>query len=258
MRFCVLGSGSRGNCTYVGAAGTGVLIDAGFSGVEVERRLASIGVGMEDISAILVTHEHGDHIRGVGVLSRRFKLPVWVNRATLEAAASTLANLHQVRYFKTGSAFEWRQMAIHPFTISHDCHDPVGFVIEAEGRRFGYCTDTGVLSKMVRHRLSSCHGLVLESNHDLIMLKEGPYSQELQQRVRSADGHLANPQALEFLKELEPHIPRKVVLAHISEKNNSRERILSGLAQVSGDKGLEIGLASQERAGDIYCLEGAC
>ncbi|NOX25988.1 MAG: MBL fold metallo-hydrolase [Deltaproteobacteria bacterium] len=227
MRFCVLGSGSKGNSTYVESRGVAVLIDAGFSGIEVQRRLASVGLDINAVQALLVTHEHGDHINGVGVLSRKLRIPVFINILTHRASGKTLAKLHETREFETGVSFNFHHLAIHPFTISHDTADPVGFTIADDGLSVGYCTDTGMISRLIRRHLAGCNGLVLESNHDLEMLRNGTYPPDLQQRIRSKNGHLANSDSLEFLADIINPSLRHVVLAHISEANNCRDLVQS-------------------------------
>lgn len=264
MRLCVLGSGSKGNSTYIECGQTRILIDGGFSGVETERRLQSIGVDIAELSAILVTHEHGDHIRGVAVLSRKCKLPVYINEPTFNAAQKDLNSLHAVHHFETGCSFPFQDINIHPFSISHDAADPVGFIIEDGRFKIGYCTDTGAISKMMRHRLAGCHGLVLESNHDPVLLKQGPYPPSLQQRVRSKTGHLANDEAARFVRELVHEQLFHVVLAHISDTNNRpemvREAIRVEMAEAfPGDCQPSISLARQDRAGrliDLQCGSG--
>lgn len=262
MRFCVLGSGSKGNCTFVESGKTAVLIDAGFSGIEIERRLASIGGDISQISAILVTHEHGDHVKGVSILSRRHKIRVFVNQKTREAAGKLLENLHGFTCFSTGSSFQIDDLEVHPFSTSHDTVDPVGFTINDGKACLGYCTDTGMVSKLIHHHLSFCHGLVLECNHDLEMLKNGHYPVHVQQRVRSKKGHLANPQTLEVLKQLYHDGLEKVVLAHISESNNSSEiigRIIDDFFSEMDNAlpqapSLQISLANQEMVGEVMIL----
>ncbi len=262
MRFCVLGSGSKGNCTYIASEKTAVLIDAGFSGIEIERRLSSIGADIAKISAILVTHEHGDHVKGVSVLSRRHGIRVYANQQSRDAAGKYLQKLHQFTPFSTGTSFQVDDLEVHPFAISHDTVDPVGFTISDAKARMGYCTDTGMVSKLIQHHLSSCHGLVLECNHDLEMLKNGHYPLHVQQRVRSKRGHLANPQTLEFLRELYHSGVENVVLAHISDSNNSSEIIRQIIAEFlheqkgssTQQKTFQISLSSQEKAGEMVLL----
>jgi phosphoribosyl 1,2-cyclic phosphodiesterase len=220
MNFCVLGSGSKGNCTYVESDTTSLLIDAGFSGKEITRRLALIDRSPEDLNAILVTHEHGDHISGVGVLSRRYNLPVYANAGTHKGAEKRVKQLHRKVEFDTGEKFRVGTFAIHPFRISHDTRDPVGFVIKGKGLSLAYCTDTGRITKLIQHHVCKCHALILEANHDPTMLKDGPYPLPLKQRVKSNQGHLANEEAARFLAGLAGSPLQYVVLAHLSETNN--------------------------------------
>lgn len=263
MRFCVLGSGSKGNATFVESGQTRLLIDAGFSGKEIERRLAEIGVGAETLSAILITHEHGDHIKGAAILSRRFCLPVFVNVATLSAAGSVLDNLPQCHAFVTGEAFIFQDFQIHPYAISHDSADPVGFLLENDHLLLGYCTDTGLVSRLMQHRLSNCHGLVLECNHDPDLLRNGPYPPALQQRVRGKTGHLANAEAAGFLRKILHDGLEHVVLSHLSETNNrphlAEEAIAVVLEKVREQRGdgcpvPVISLAHQDRVGEVVIL----
>jgi phosphoribosyl 1,2-cyclic phosphodiesterase len=264
MRFCVLGSGSKGNATFVEAAGTRILIDAGFSGVEIERRLASIGVEIATLSGILVSHEHGDHIRGVQILARRYKLPVLVSRETLTAAGKEMSRIGQCLELAPGHPLSFRDLDIHPFAISHDAAEPLGFVIQYRGLALGYCTDTGAVTRLMRHRLAGCHGLVLECNHDPEMLKNGGYPPLLQQRIRSQEGHLANSDAARFLLELIHDDLEHVVLAHISATNNTHDLALATvrehLREHAGVAGRSpacrpmVSLAYQDRVGALVCL----
>ena len=263
MRFCVLGSGSKGNATFVESGRTRLLIDAGFSGKEIERRLAEIGVAPETLSAILITHEHGDHIKGAAILSRRFRLPVFINDATLAASGAVLDKLQLRQAFVTGQTFIFQDFQIHPYLISHDAADPVGFLL-SNGRLFlGYCTDTGQVSRLMQHRLSCCHGLVLESNHDPDLLRNGPYPPSLQQRVRGKTGHLANIEAAGFLSDILHDGLEHVVLSHLSETNNLphlAEAAMAVVLQTLRDQRGEdcpapvISLAHQDRVGEMVTL----
>lgn len=265
MRFCVLGSGSKGNATFVEAGETRILIDAGFSGIEVERRLAAIEIDIATISALLVTHEHGDHIRGVQVLSRRYSLPVYVSKSTREAAGKSLANIFEWRPIEAGSAFGHRNLLVHPFAVSHDAVDTLGFVVSHQGCSIGYCTDTGSISRLMRHHLGGCNGLVLECNHDPEMLKKGGYPPQLQQRIRSKSGHLTNTDAARFLVELIHDGLERVVLAHISETNNCHDLARTTVEGVLQEydlaaevrRGFSVSLARQDRVGELFCLSGA-
>ncbi len=231
MRICVLGSGSRGNATYIESGETALLIDCGFSGKETAKRLAAIGVPMERLTALLVTHEHMDHIKGIGVLSRRWKLPVFANLDTISAAGDTLTSLHALREICPGAAFAIKDLRIHPFAISHDAANPMGFVVQNQRWRVGYCTDTGTVTKVMSHRLTRCHCLIMESNHDPELLRNGPYPIYLQQRIRSKTGHLDNQTAADFLAELAHDSLRHIYLAHLSEANNRPEIALRHATQ---------------------------
>ncbi|HHB76951.1 MAG TPA: MBL fold metallo-hydrolase [Desulfobulbus sp.] len=231
MKFCVLGSGSRGNCTYVETEKSAILIDAGFSGKEIARRLAVINRFPARLRAIVVTHEHNDHIAGVGVLSRRFHLPVYANIGTFRAAEKKLGKVCEFREFSIGVTFPFDDFAIHPFAVSHDTADPVGFVVRSEGRSLGYCTDTGRITKLMEYHLGGCHGLILEANYDPQMLQDGPYPLPLKQRVRSNMGHLANGDAACFVRSLVKGPLQSLVLAHLSETNNHPDLAIQAVLQ---------------------------
>ncbi|MBU0679791.1 MAG: MBL fold metallo-hydrolase [Proteobacteria bacterium] len=254
MKFCVLGSGSKGNATYVEANGRALLIDAGFSGKEICRRLEVVGVSMATVEGVLLTHEHNDHIQGAGILARKYKTALWANQATFKAASPRLGQVESFKSFQTGEKFSLAGFTIHPFAISHDTADPVGFVVEHDGVTLGFCTDTGMVSRLLQQRLTGCHGLILECNHDLQMLADGPYPLHLQQRVRSRQGHLANNDAARFLGDLLHDRLQHVVLAHLSETNNlpdlALEAVTGFLATVKNGFPLpEVSLSWQERPG---------
>ena len=257
----MLGSGSKGNCTFIESGRTRILFDGGFSGADTARRLAAIGVDPHSLSAILVTHEHGDHVRGVGVLSRKYKLMVHANDATFKAAGRELTKLHGRQHFGAGETFFLQDLKIHPFAISHDAADPVGFIVEDQAVKIGYCTDTGSISKLMQHRLSGCHSLVLESNHDPDLLRNGPYPPALQQRVRSNKGHLANLEAARFLKAIAHAGLGHVVLAHLSETNNRPALALDVVTNelyggLNGHPWPRVSLAGQERVGEVVHVGG--
>lgn len=259
MRFCVLGSGSKGNCTLIESGKTALLIDAGFSGVEIRRRLEKIGRTPEMITAILVTHEHNDHISGVGVFSRRCGVPVYANPATHLAAEGRIGEVSRRREFATGESFTVNGLQIHPFVVSHDTAEPVGFVVSDGRNTVGYCTDTGRTTRLIAHHLRRCQALILESNHDPRMLRDGPYSLELQQRVRSNLGHLANEDAADFLAGLIHDELRSVVLAHLSQVNNLPKLALAATREklVAQAAHCDIILATQESPSRVIDLAGS-
>ena len=231
MRFSVLGSGSRGNSVYVESGQTAILIDGGFSGKELAKRLQAIGRDIADVKAICVTHEHSDHISGVGVISRRCSIPVLANAGTFAGGEKRLGRLHKRIEFETGSSVEFEDLKIRSFRISHDTADPVGFVIYDDKLSLGYCTDTGKASHLMTRRLIGCTGLILEFNHNLAMLKNGPYPLALQQRVKSSQGHLSNEDGADFLSNILSNKLQVIVLAHLSDTNNTQE-----LARIEAEK----------------------
>lgn len=254
MKFSVLGSGSKGNAFFIESGKTAILIDNGFSGKETAARLARIGRDIDALNAIFVTHEHHDHICGVGVLSRRCKIPVFANEPTFTGGGKTLANLTQRCEFQTGERITFRDLTIRSFAVSHDTGDPVGFVVGDGEHSIGCCTDTGIASRLIARRLSGCDSLILEFNHDLELLKNGPYPQSLKQRVRSRHGHLSNNDAANLLDSLVHKKLQRIVLAHLSETNNLPEIAYQEAAQALGGR-LELSalsIAGQDRPTDLF------
>ncbi len=256
MKFSVLGSGSEGNCTYVESGDTCFLIDNGFSGKELVHRLDRIGCRPDKLKAILITHEHNDHVRGVGVLSRRYNLPVYANLATHRAASKKVGRLVQEEIFVTGKSFLVGSLEIHPFAISHDTVDPVGFVIDDGRVRLGYCTDTGRVSKLMAHLLGRCKGLILESNYDPDMLWQGPYPLPLKQRIKSSLGHLANKDAASFVKQLANSSLSTLVLAHLSKTNNLPQLAAESLNRVNPElkSGVEFVVSCQYSPTSLFSI----
>ncbi len=238
---------------------TVLLIDAGFSGVEIKRRLEKIGRTPEMITAILVTHEHNDHISGVGVLSRRCGVPVYANSATHLASEGKIGEVSRRLEFATGEPFSVNGLLIHPFAVSHDTVEPVGFVVSDGKNAVGYCTDTGRTTRLIAHHLRRCQALILESNHDPRMLRNGPYPLALQQRVRSNLGHLANDDAADFLADLMHDELRCVVLAHLSQINNLPELALAATQKKLGAQAAhcDIILATQESPSLVIDFAGS-
>lgn len=255
MYFSVLGSGSKGNSVYVESGKTAILIDAGFSGKEIAARLHSIGRSIEDLDALFVTHEHYDHIQGVGVLSRRCNIPVYGNYGTIKGGEKLLGSLFKHSEFATGNTLQMQDLQIRTFAVSHDAADPVGFLVGNGKVTLACCTDTGKVSRLLGQRLMGCNGLILEFNHDPQMLKEGPYPLALQQRVRSDHGHLANEDAAVFLQSLLHDQLRYVVLAHLSATNNHPDLAMKAAMSVVGEPTIELRVASQTKAAELVHLE---
>jgi phosphoribosyl 1,2-cyclic phosphodiesterase len=229
MKFSVLGSGSKGNCLYIESGKTAILIDAGFSGKEIVRRLAVHGKEMEDIDGLFLTHEHGDHTMGAGVVSRRCCMAVYANEGTFRGSDKRIGKIHKRVEFETGKPVQLQDLEVRSFRISHDTLDPVGYLVSDGKYSLAYCTDTGKVSALIANRLSGCNGLVLEFNHDLEMLKTGPYPHSLKQRVRSSQGHLANGDAANFLQSILHDRLQHIVMAHLSETNNTPQLALESV-----------------------------
>jgi phosphoribosyl 1,2-cyclic phosphodiesterase len=249
----VLSSGSKGNAIYISGGSTSILIDAGLSGIEVERRLAANGIQPESLDAIIVSHEHSDHIQGVGVLSRRFDLPVYISKKTANAA-DQIGVVTDLKYFECGSAFQVNDLTLHPFSISHDAEDPAGFTVEQNSVKIGIATDLGTSTSMVKEHLKNCSLLILEANHDMDMLIEGPYPWPIKQRIRSRTGHLSNESTKELLAEILHDNLEHVVLSHLSEVNNTPEKALSVISQALTKVKTKLSVARQDVSTKIYYI----
>jgi phosphoribosyl 1,2-cyclic phosphodiesterase len=223
MRVTVLGSGSAGNATLVEADGTRLLVDAGFSGRDLERRMAAAEVDPASIAAIVITHDHGDHTRGMGILARRFGLPLYLTPRTRQACAALLAGGEDVRTYGSAAPFRIGPLEVRPFLTVHDAADPVAVTITdtRTGARLGIATDLGRPTVAVRAELAGCNMLVLEANHDDAMLWSGPYPWSVKQRIASSHGHLSNRAAAELAVELFHPGLATMVLAHLSEHCNN-------------------------------------
>ena len=226
----VLASGSNGNCTMVSSSGTRLLVDAGLSCRELIRRIMLCGEDPRCVDAILITHEHGDHIAGLHVLARKLKVPVYMTGATHEAyrrsardSAGNRVVLERLELFSSGRAFQIGDITVTPFTIPHDAIDPVGFTFRSEGIKVGVCTDLGYMPASVCHHVRGCQVLMIESNHDLELLRGGPYPWAVKQRVMSRVGHLSNDALADFLASDYDGGAEFLILAHLSEKNNHPE-----------------------------------
>lgn len=249
--MCLLASGSRGNSIHISNGASSILVDAGLSGVELERRMKSRNIDPRELGAILVTHEHGDHVQSVGVLSRRFDLPVYINRKTSKAACG-LGVIEDLRHFECGASFQHEDLTIHPFSISHDAEDPAGFTIGVGDLKVGIATDLGVATSMVKVHLDRCALLVLEANHDPDMLINGPYPWPLKQRIKSRTGHLSNEDSGKLLKEILHDRLHHVVLAHLSEQNNTPEKALSVVGGALAGHAARLAVGVQDKATEIF------
>ena len=253
LAICTLASGSKGNATYITDGEKSILIDAGLSGIELKRRLTSRGLRPETLNAIIVTHEHTDHIRGVGILSRRYKLPVYINRKT-QKASPQLGSLHDTIPFECGATFQISDFTIHPFSISHDAEDPAGFTIGRNGTTMAIATDMGIATSMVKEHLKNCALLILEANHDPKMLETGPYPWPLKQRIQSRIGHLSNLESKKLLYELQHENLQHVILAHLSEINNTPQKAFKEITKALTHCKAQLSVADQYESGPVIYL----
>jgi len=219
LRVCLLASGSKGNAVFVESRETRLLIDAGLSARELKVRLQAIGADGDALDAVLVTHEHRDHCRGLGPMARSCRLPVFIH-ADARPALPDPGKLDDLREFDGDGAFGWRDLQIDPIPLTHDAVAPVGYVIDTAEGKVGIATDLGIATRLVVERLKGCRVLVLEANHDEEMLRDGPYPWHLKQRIRSNHGHLSNTASAQLLRELLWEGLEAVFLAHLSEVNN--------------------------------------
>jgi phosphoribosyl 1,2-cyclic phosphodiesterase len=242
VRVIVLASGSGGNAVVVEAAGTMVLVDCGLSLRTLQRRMLAVGVRPEQLDALLLTHEHSDHVRGLELLVRRFPLPVLATEGTATAigVAGVAGKLMSGRVVRVGA------LAVLPVATSHDAREPVGFVIDDGSTRIAVVTDTGVATKLLVERLAGCHGLFLECNHDPDMLRLGPYPWPLKQRIASRTGHLSNEQTRDALEVLAHGDLEVVVGMHLSRENNLPALACRELARPLAGSGVRVAVADQD------------
>lgn len=236
MKLCSLSSGSSGNCVYLETRQSKILIDAGMSGKQVQMLLEMRGIHGSEIDAIFVTHEHSDHSKGVGVLSRRFHIPIYTNYGTFKAMEKTIGRIHKnyLKLFETNGFYHCRDFDFHPFAISHDAADPVGYVFMQDGQKVTVMTDTGVVSDQMIDTIKHSNLYYLEANHDVEMLRNGPYPFYLQERIRGPKGHLSNDDSLAMLRRILKGEKEIILLGHLSAENNRAE-----LAQETVSRGLK-------------------
>ena len=246
MRLCVLSSGSKGNCVWIEAGGRALVVDSGLSLVETRRRAAAAGLDIGRAKAILVTHEHGDHVRGVGPMARKLGIPVYATAGTAEAAGSQLSGCPILRSFEAGDELDLGFLKVSTISSSHDAADPIVLTAsEPGGAKMGLATDLGTATSLVLAAFRELDALVLEANHDLPMLLDGPYPWWLKQRVRGRQGHLSNEQASEALAECLHEGLSRIVLAHLSEVNNTPEAALSAIRLTPGLDFSRVAVAGQ-------------
>lgn len=245
----MLGSGSRGNATVVACDGTCILVDAGFSGRQLARRLRAVGLDPADVDAIVVTHEHGDHTRGLGIFARKYGTPVYLTPGTLEACVALFRGPEVTRFYQPGQAFRVGRLRVDPFLTVHDAVDPVAVTITGVdcGTRIGVATDLGRPTAQIRHSLAGCDFLILEANHDEVLLRTGPYPPSVQARIASSHGHLSNQAAAAFATELVHPRLAGILLAHLSGQCNEPDLALSVVGAALRDAGWKGWIAVAEQ-----------
>jgi phosphoribosyl 1,2-cyclic phosphodiesterase len=253
MRCITLASGSKGNCTYIEGQSGAILIDAGLSIKETMRRLSEAGGSADLIRAILVTHEHGDHMKGLSPLARRLKVPVYATEGTLyEYLTRKIPERNPVCYtaLQYNEAIKFDEFTIEAFPTSHDAREPCGYLVTSGDARLGFCTDTGVITDRILSSLKRSDAIILESNHCPDMLRTGPYPEMLKRRIRSKNGHLSNTDAAQCIMTLGQDLTH-IRLAHLSEVNNTPD-----IALKSGKTGL--GLFSSDTMLTVASETGPC
>ena len=220
-RICPLFSGSSGNCTYIGQGNTHILIDVGVSAKRICQRLGEIGVDFRQISAIFITHEHNDHIKGLEVLSKKYPLPIYMSCGTAAQMNELSSEAVKSNIRVIDSPVQLENMEICRFTTSHDCDDSSGYRINLGDRSFAVCTDTGIVTEEIRKNLEGCELVLLESNHDLNMLRLGPYPLHLKRRILADNGHLSNVSCARELPNLLKKGTIRFILGHLSQQNNT-------------------------------------
>lgn len=239
MRYTTLASGSSGNCSYVESNDTKILIDAGMTGRKVERGLESLGINPRQVDALVVTHEHIDHVRGVGVLARRYGMRVLATEGTWAGMAGLVGDIpeEQIYTVSVDEKVAVKNLEMEVFPTPHDARSSIGLTFDDGKKRLGLATDAGYVTRGMGRRLTGCEAVILESNHDPLMLQEGPYPWYLKKRISGMQGHLSNQAAGEALVKLCDTGTRQVLLAHLSEENNHPEVAAGTVGNILKDHG---------------------
>ncbi len=262
IKFCSLSSGSSGNCQYIETENTKILIDAGFSGKKIESLLSSIEVEPSSIDGILVTHEHIDHTSGVGVLSRRYDIPIYANANTWIGMNPIIKSIKDknTKIFTTNGNFNIKDIGIHPISVFHDALEPVGYVLFYGKHKLSIITDTGWINDNIRNEIKDSNLYFIESNHDVNMLRDGSYPWHLKKRIMSTHGHLSNDDAGMIMGDVLSGIGEIVLLGHLSQDNNipqlAYETVRKGIISqgIDADKDISLNLSYRDRSTDIFTI----
>ncbi len=244
MRFASIGSGSRGNATIIQHGKTTLMVDCGFSARETEKRLQRLGLDAQQLTALLVTHEHADHVNGVRVLAMRYKLPIYATRGTASCLADDVQS--HIREIGFDEPIAINDIGVTPYPVPHDAREPSQFVFESGQHKVGLLTDTGSSTPIIEAALNECDALMLEANHDAEMLEHGDYPDHLKYRVAGRFGHLNNAQSAALLAKINTQKLQHIVAMHLSEKNNSPEIVAPLFANALNCQQDWIGIANQD------------
>ena len=245
-----LNSGSNGNCYYIGNGSEAVLVDVGISCRETEKRMKQLGLDMKKVRAIFVSHEHGDHIKGVSVLANKYKLPIYITKLTAKHGPRLIS--HLAKTFTADEPVTVGQLSVTAFTKHHDAVDPHSFIVRYNNITVGVFTDIGKVCKQVIHYFKQCHAAFLETNYDEALLENGRYPLHLKNRIRGGEGHLSNKQALELFTTHRPPFMTHLLLTHLSKENNTPE-LAAELFTKHAD-GTTIIVASRYEATNIFTI----
>lgn len=252
--FLSLISGSSGNATYFSDGNTRLLIDCGMSGKRLAEALSSIDVSMDSIDAMLITHEHSDHVKGAGIISRRYNIPIYATHGTHSAMDIGKIDDSMRHFVNANSDFEIGTIGICPFTIPHDAAEPVGYTFFSNGRKYSLATDIGKMDDDILNILKGSEAVILESNHDVDMLRCGPYPFPLKQRILSDFGHLSNESAATTALELVKSGTTKIMLGHLSLENNRPEIAMLETFNTLTNAGVNIGVDASLTVADRYSI----
>lgn len=255
LRFSLLGSGSSGNAILVATPDTKILVDCGLSYKQLRLRAADVGESLDDLKAVFITHEHGDHVRGLGVLARQLHVPVYMTEATWDALPASVGKIPRRAFFEAGDEISLNGLSLESFGISHDAADPVNFSVVYNGTKLGLAGDMGHVSNLVRMKLAASHALVVESNYCPRMLQAGPYPPSIQQRIRGRQGHLSNQDACSLLASLLHDALKMIVLVHISDENNTPDLARGMATRALGAANVQLHLARKDRPTPMFSIE---
>jgi len=250
-RFCPLASGSKGNCIYLKTGETELLIDAGIGIRALKRKLEGLGTSLDKIHAILITHEHGDHVGGLETILKEHQPVLLANRDTAGAIRAEIKSIGPFHLFSTGEPFTFRDLKITPFSISHDTLDPVAFVIEAEGKKIGVCADLGFVSSLVVNYLKGVNVLYIEANHEPSMVHACSRPMRYKQRVLGRQGHLSNQECASLIEKIMHNELEHIYLAHLSSECNSPKKALDVISQVMTSHKATLSLALQDETSHL-------